>query len=149
MNGQEDDLMKEMELLRSELGSDFCSLALVEPDSDELAWKLASGNENDRCLSMRERAGRGFTGTVVKVGRAMPVNVAQLVMTRQLYEYPILAAEKLRSAYAVPLLSGRSVTGVLLIGDRRKRVYRPEERNRASAAGERIAGLLTEERRQA
>lgn len=144
MNGRKADLLKEMDRLRSDLGSDFCSLALVEEESDGLSWKLASGNENERCLTMKERAGKGFAGSVVKVGRPMPFNVAELIMSRKLYEYPILIAEKLRSAFAVPLVSGRNVTGVLLVGDRRKRVYRPEERNCASEAGMRISGLLAD-----
>ncbi|MCD9020679.1 GAF domain-containing protein [Cohnella silvisoli] len=143
MNGRESDLLLEqLNGLRAEIGSDFCSLGLLEGAERTLKWKLASGNENERFLKMTDRAGRGLTGSVVKVGRAMSLNVAELIMSRQLYEYPILLAENLRSAYAVPVFDGHLVIGVLLAGDRRKRIYRPEERKCVSLAGERISRLL-------
>ncbi|TJY41131.1 GAF domain-containing protein [Cohnella pontilimi] len=133
-----------MEQLRTEIDCDFCCVGLVEGESRSLHWKAASGNEGERYSSISDRPGRGLTGTVVKVGRAMPVNFADLIMSRTLHEYPIMTAERLRSAYAVPLTEGASVMGVLLAGDRWKRVYRPEERNCIKLAAERISRKFAE-----
>jgi nitrogen regulatory protein A len=136
--------LQEMEQLRTEIDCDFCCLGLLEGEELTLRWKTACGNENERFRNITDRGGRGLTGSVVKVGRAMPLYFADLVMSRCLHEYPIMTAERLRSAYAVPLMEGRSVKGVMLAGDRWKRVYRPEERHCIMLAGERISRLLTQ-----
>jgi nitrogen regulatory protein A len=129
--------------MRVSVNSDFCALALLDADGFTLKWKLASGNENDRYRSMKFQTGRGLSETVVKVGRAVSLNLAEIIYHRKLHEYPIMLAESLRSAYAVPLQDGIQVIGVLLIGDRKKRVYRPEEKKEAVHAGERISKLVS------
>lgn len=131
----------ELERLRTELDCDFCALALLDNNEYPLRWKLASGSQNDRFLAMADKPGRGLSGTVMKVGRAMSLQVADLIRTRELHEYPILISEKLRSAYAVPLMNDGKVNGILLFGDRKKRIYRPEDRASASLGGERISML--------
>lgn len=144
MDNRKKMLLEQLERVRCEIGSDFCSLGLLEGYDRILIWKLASGNLNDRFLSIAERPGRGLSGSVIKVGRAMQLGMPELVASRQLHEYAILLAENLRSAYAIPLLIGNRVTGVLLVGDRKRRVYRPEERNSMMLAGERITAIIAE-----
>lgn len=142
MDGRENELQEQLDGLRREIGSDFCSLGLIGGEERVLRWKLAAGNLSERYKGMSERAGRGFSGTVAKTARAMPVHVPDLVASRQLHEYPILLAEKLRSAYAVPVLEGGRVAGVLLAGERRRRIYPPDDAERIKRAGERISGIL-------
>jgi len=142
MSERETMLLTELGRLLEELGSDFCALGLLDPDTRILAWGWAKGNISDQYLSIQDKPGRGFHRSVVKIGRAMSLHVSELIGSRQLHEYPILLAEKLRSAYAVPLWKGREVAGVLLVGDRVRRIYRPEDRSRAAQAGERIAEIL-------
>ncbi|SFA97881.1 nitrogen regulatory protein A [Cohnella sp. OV330] len=129
-------------LLREEIGCDLSAVGLTEPASNTLRWPVASGNANDRLSGISEKPGRGLSGTVMKVGRPMTISMAELVYTRQLQEYPLLLAENLRSVYAVPLYRGGAPAGVLVAGDRKKRVYRTEERRLIANAGERIASLL-------
>ncbi|WP_052476097.1 GAF domain-containing protein [Cohnella kolymensis] len=145
MNNRDHLLTEELQRLRTQIGSDFCSLGLLEGYDRLLKWKLASGNVNDRFLSIIERPGRGLSGSVVKVGRAMQLNVPELVAARQLHEYAVLLAENLRSAYAIPLFIGNQVTGILLAGDRKRRIYRTEERNQIALAGERITQIVAEQ----
>jgi len=142
MPERETKLLTEMGRLLEELGSDFCALGLLDPDTRILAWRWAAGNISDQYLAIQDKPGRGFHRSVVKIGRAMSLHVSELISSRQLHDYPILLAEKLRSAYAVPLWNGREVAGVLLVGDRVRRIYRPEDRSRAVRAGERIAGMV-------
>lgn len=138
----EGEMLSVLERLLADIGSDFCAVGLLAEQSGDLVWKLASGNLSDRYKTISSRAGRGLGGSVVKVGRGMTLHVTELIAVRQLHEYPILLAEKLRSAYAVPIQYEGKVLGVLLTGDRVKRIYRPEDKRSATAAGERIAGLL-------
>ncbi|MFD0672400.1 GAF domain-containing protein [Cohnella sp. GCM10027633] len=121
---------------------DFCALGLLEGADRELKWRLAFGNGNERFLSIAERLGGGMSGSVVKVGRAMSMQLTDLLAARRIHEYPILLAESLRSAFAVPIVVGRDVVGVLIAGDRRRRIYRTEERAVVAAAAERIGELL-------
>lgn len=144
MNDPENSLLEELRRVQAEIGCDFCSLGLLEGYDRNLKWKLAAGNVNDRFLAIAERPGRGFSGSVLKVGRPMQMNVQELIASRQLHEYAILLAENLRSAYAIPLIIGSQVMGVLLAGERKRRFYRPEERNCLSLAGERITKILAE-----
>jgi nitrogen regulatory protein A len=137
------NFMLELNKLRSAINSDFSALALLDVDGFTLRWKFASGNDNERFRRMTFRPGRGLSSTVVKVGRAVSLNLAEITLSRQLHEYPILLTESLRSAYAVPLQDGTQVVGVLLVGDRKKRVYHPEEKNAALQAGERISKLVS------
>lgn len=138
----EDDARETLARLKDEIGCDACALGLLAGAERELKWRLASGNGNERYLSIAERVGGGLSGSVVKVGRAMSLQLAELLAARRIHEYPILLAEGMRSAYAVPLVVGRDVVGVLLAGDRRRRIYRAEERSVVAAAAERIAATL-------
>jgi nitrogen regulatory protein A len=138
------NFMLELNKLRSAINSDFSAIALLDVDGFTLRWKFASGNDNERFRRMTFRPGRGLSSTVVKVGRAVSLNLAEITLSRQLHEYPILLTESLRSAYAVPLQDGTQVVGVLLVGDRKKRVYRPEEKNATLQAGERISKYVSQ-----
>lgn len=145
-DGRDFGIKQELERLLAELGSGFCVLGLLEPETGELRWKAASGNLSDRYRHMATRPGKGLNGSVVKVGRGVTLHVTELIAKRELHEYPILLAEKLRSAYAAPVMEGDKVRGVLLAGDRVKRIYKPEDRAGILAAAERLAKLLAERR---
>lgn len=142
---RESGIGQEMDRLLSDLGSGFCAFGLLQQGSGELVWEAAVGNLSDRYRRMATRPGKGLNGSVVKVGRGAAFHVAELIAKRELHEYPILLAEKLRSAYAAPVMEGDKVRGVLLVGDRVKRIYRPEDRERIASAVERMAKLLAHE----
>lgn len=139
----EKHLMEELDRLRADLGCDLCALGAMEGEERALRWIMASGNGNERFRAIAERAGAGISGSVVKVGRPMSLQWSDLLAERRIHEYPILLAESLRSAYAVPIVSGSRAEMVLLAGDRRRRIYRPEDRKRAVDAGAAILRRLT------
>jgi nitrogen regulatory protein A len=142
MNGEEDLLLQELNRLRSEIQIDCCVLGLLDGKEGALKWRLAAGNLNERYRNMSDRPGRGITGTVVKVGRPMSLHIPELIMSRHLHEYPILLSEKLRSAYVVPIWKDLELLGVLLAGDRKRRIYRAEERDSMIKSCERISQIL-------
>lgn len=142
-HGSREAILAILATLRAEMGCDFCAIGLTEAPLMHLRWPAAFGQTNERYAGISEKPGRGLSATVLKIGRAMPLSMSELLYTRRLQEYPLLLAEDLRVAYAVPLYLRGSPSGILIAGDRRKRVYRIEERRMAAAAGERIAALLT------
>ncbi|MFD2328488.1 GAF domain-containing protein [Cohnella sp. GCM10020058] len=135
-------ILGSLEMLREEIGCDFSAVGLKEMPSLLLRWPMASGHTNERIEGIAEKPGRGLSATVMKIGRAMPLSMTELVCSRQLQEYPVFLAENLRAAYAVPLGWGAATSGVLLVGDRKKRIYRTEERRLVAAAADRIAARL-------
>ncbi|MFC3801834.1 hypothetical protein [Cohnella sp. GCM10012308] len=137
-------ILGSLDILRKEIGCDFSAVGLKEMPSLVLRWPMASGHSNDRIEGIAEKPGRGLSATVLKIGRAMPLSMTELVCSRQLQEYPLFLAENLRAAYAVPLGWGAAQSGVLLVGDRKKRIYRTEERRLIAAAADRIAAQLSD-----
>lgn len=139
----EKPLMEEMDRLRADLGCDLCALGVMEGEERSLRWMMASGNGNERFRAIAERVGAGIAGSVMKIGRPMSLQWTDLLAERRIHEYPIMLAESLRSAYAVPLVAGPNVEAVLLAGARHRRIYRPEDRKRAVDAGAAVQRLLT------
>ncbi|CAI6035461.1 GAF domain-containing protein [Cohnella sp. JJ-181] len=142
-HGSREDIIASLAALRAEIGCDFGAVGMTEAPLRVLRWQVASGHANERYAGIAEKPGRGLSATVLKVGRPISLSMTELVCSRRLQEFPLLLAEDLRSAYAVPLYLGTSLAGVLIAGDRRKRIYRTEERRIVAAAGDRIAALLT------
>ncbi|WP_374954625.1 GAF domain-containing protein [Paenibacillus sp. AR247] len=115
----------EIEKLRDRFQFDFVSLALVQPAEDRfvLTWQYASGNMNDRYKRIVLHSGKGIAGIVFKTGKPMLIqNVNTDIESRDLFNYPIIVAEQLKSLGAIPLWEAARVQGVLLVG------YRVENR---------------------
>lgn len=116
---------EEIDKLRERFRFDFVSLAWVQPAEDRfvLTWQYASGNLNERYKRIVLHSGKGIAGIVFKTGKPMLIqNVAADLNSRDLFNYPIIVAEQLKSLGAVPLWEGKRVVGVLLAG------YRTEDR---------------------
>lgn len=137
-------ILDSLTMLRDAIGCDFIAVGLKEASSHLLRWPMASGHTSERIESIAEKPGRGLSATVVKIGRAKTLSMSELVYLRELQEYPLFLAENLRAAYAVPLGGSIEPSGVLIVGDRKKRIYRTEERRLVAAAAERITVRLTE-----
>ncbi|MEC0239197.1 GAF domain-containing protein [Paenibacillus dokdonensis] len=121
---------EEIDKLRDRFQFDFVSMALVQPAEDRfvLTWQYASGNINERYKRIVLHSGKGIAGIVFKTGKPMFIqNVNADIESGDLFNYPIIVAEQLKSLGAVPLWDGARVMGVLLVG------YRAENRlNKAS-----------------
>jgi nitrogen regulatory protein A len=115
------DYQQEINKLRSQFQFDFVSVALVQPAEERfiLAWKYVSGNLNDRYQRIRLQSGKGIAGIVFKTGKPMLIkHVNKDFNTSELFNYPIVVAERLQSLGAVPLWFESRVVGVLLFGFR-------------------------------
>jgi nitrogen regulatory protein A len=101
---------------------DFVGVAIQNQRGPDVRWHYAVGNGNDKYKRITVRYGKGIAGRVISTGR--PIEVANFpnVILGKALEYPIMLAEKLVSAYAVPVFFQGIPKGVLLVG---RRVYRP------------------------
>lgn len=132
---------EEIDKLRDRFQFDFVSMALVQPAEDRfvLTWQYASGNINERYKRIVLHSGKGIAGMVFKTGKPMLIqNVNVDIESRDLFNYPIIVAEQLKSLGAIPLWEGSRVRGVLLVG------YRNENRLDQAAFERFQEGLGTE-----
>lgn len=132
------EIQLELDALRIETGSDFSALAEVDRMLRRIEWKYVSGHLTDRYLEMTGRAGRGIDGLVLRHGRSL---ISGVNAPGDPAETPIMAAEYLQSAAAVPVTDGGDIIGVLLVGMRAARTYSPEDVERIYRTAERLTRL--------
>lgn len=110
-----------IEELKEALKVDFIGLAIVDFSKyhHELKWRYVAGNLSLRYRRIVLTSGKGIAGLVFKTGKPMMVSdVDDHVEARDLYNYPILIFEKLKSFGAIPLFKEDHVQGILLVGYR-------------------------------
>lgn len=107
--------------LKETLHADFIALALVDLQKNhhELKWRYVTGNISLRYRRIVLHSGKGIAGSVFKTGKPLRIeNVETSVKYQDLYNYPIIVFEKLKSFGAIPLFQEDHVQGVLLISYR-------------------------------
>ncbi|TMV48098.1 GAF domain-containing protein [Paenibacillus mesophilus] len=118
------EMVKRLELLRERTLSDFAAVAATGHDADRMIrWICGSGNANERFMHMKEKAGMGIAGWVVRHGRPLVIRGTEPDAEKRRRDYPIMLAENLLAAAAIPIRSGAAVAGVLLVGSRTARDY--------------------------
>jgi nitrogen regulatory protein A len=125
-----DRLQRDIETSLSELrrltATDFAALAWTSSDEQTIRWRFVSGNRNERVKRIVLFPGKGITGKVLRSGRPMVLQSFVPQRGDDPREYPILLAEGLRSAVAVPVTVEERIMGVLLVGCRESRVFQDE-----------------------
>ena len=114
-----------LDQLKEHFGFDFVGLALVQPAESHysLNWEYSIGNIRNRYNKITLQSGKGVAGIVFKTGKPMLVEeVEELYGESNLFSYPIVVAENIKSFGAIPLYKYNRVKGVLLAG------YRGEKR---------------------
>jgi hypothetical protein len=120
-------IRKQLEYLAYEAGNDFVALALYDPITVEIRWRVAYGALSERYKGISIRVGKGIAGVVLQTGREMIIESFPEGIPGEELEYPILIIEKLKSAVAVPVCTAEHLFGVLIIGQRTPRHYTKEE----------------------
>jgi nitrogen regulatory protein A len=120
------------EKVLAEIECDFVGLALQNSDGPDVKWHYAAGNSNNKYMRITVRYGKGIAGKVISTGRPMTVEDFPHQISGKPLEYPIMLAEKLVTAFAVPIHFNSLPKGVLLVGKRT---------NQSFSKGEQIAVL--------
>jgi len=117
--------------------SDFAAITGVRTVQEPLRWLQFTGNRNRRIASMTVKPGRGLAGMAIRW--AIPCHYAALAESgvwRE--ECPIMLAEQLLDAVAIPLLNTHEavaplrlgpVSHVIVIGRRSAQPYLPTQWN--------------------
>lgn len=115
------------EIVLAEIECDFVGLALQNNDGPDVKWHYTAGNSNDKYMRITVRYGKGIAGKVIATGRPMIVEGFPLHIFGKPLEYPIMLAEKLVTAFAVPIHFNSLPKGVLLVGKRTDQPFAKDE----------------------
>lgn len=123
------DYQQKIVQLKAQHGYDFVGIALVQSAEQnfELKWEFAAGNQSNRYRRIVLQTGKGIAGHVFKTGKPYLVeDVGETLGTKDLFNYPIVVSEGLKSFGAIPLYKDNRVIGVLLVGYRDGKQLTPE-----------------------
>jgi nitrogen regulatory protein A len=140
MYGTHDDIETHLTQLRGLLSCEFAGLAWSE--NNIVRWKVVSGNRNDRYRKIILRSGKGIAGQVLRSGRPMTVDCTECKFQYDMKDFPIMLAEGLMSAAAVPVTLNIKVLGILLVGNRSPRTYLSHEIELVSSFAEQLGSLM-------
>lgn len=131
LNQEDNSLQPEQfcEKVLSELACDFVGLALQNNVGPDVRWHYAAGNMNNKYMKITVRYGKGIAGKVISTGRPVTVEGFPQNISGKALEYPIMLAEKLKTAYAVPIYFNGLPKGVLLVGKRTNQPFSKDEQN--------------------
>lgn len=121
---------QEIEQVKAHFGFDFVAIALVQSAERhfELKWEFAAGNQSNRYRRIVLQTGKGVAGHVFKTGKPFLVgDVEEMLDSKDLFNYPIVVSEGLKSFGAIPLYKYNRVKGVLLVGYRAGKKLTPQE----------------------
>ncbi|WNS73785.1 GAF domain-containing protein [Bacillus sp. DTU_2020_1000418_1_SI_GHA_SEK_038] len=111
-------IAKQCEKILTAIDVDFVGLALQNKEGPDVRWHFAAGNSNEKYKRITVRYGKGIAGKVISTGSPITIKNFPEEITGKALEYPIMLAEKLVYAFAVPLFIKSVPKGVLLVGRR-------------------------------
>lgn len=128
--------------LKRDLSCDVVGLALQNRAGLDVTWPYVIGHQNEKYKYITVRYGKGIAGKVISSSRPMEITSFPNGILGKSTDYPIMLAEQLLSAYAVPLICGDSPKGALLIGYRNMHLFTEEEKNQAIEVARRVESSL-------
>lgn len=131
------------ESILSKIATDFVGLALQNREGPDVRWHYAAGNSNDKYKKITVRYGKGIAGKVISTGSPITVNNFPDNIHGKALEYPIMLAEKLLYAFAVPIFYKGAPKGVLLVGRRTNKPINEGEQNIVRQAALSLEGMIS------
>lgn len=123
------------------LGTDYAAAAVRQEDGTHPLIGMV-GNRSDAHLTSRFRAGHGIVGRAVASPQPVVIEGFPDNPAFPPDEFPILRAEGLRSAFAIPFIAGDRVFGALVAGFRAPRPISAEDLRLATALADQAALVL-------
>ena len=131
------------ESILSTIATDFVGLALQNREGPDVRWHYAAGNSNDKYKKITVRYGKGIAGKVISTGSSITINNFPENIHGKALEYPIMLAEKLIYAFAVPIFYKGAPKGVLLVGRRTNTPITEDEQNIVRQAAQTLEGMIS------
>lgn len=137
-----ESIVKECKTLKGNTSCDFVGLALQNKVNSDIKWPYAIGNRNEKHQYITVRYGKGIAGKVIATGSPMEIGEFPNDILGKSTEYPIMLAEQLVSALAVPLAWNGSPKGALLIGYRKLHSFSDFEQHEVEQFAQSIEEFL-------
>lgn len=129
-----------VELIAREMGTDVCSIYLLDPRDHRLRLMATRGLDPGALGKVALALGEGLTGTVVKEMRSLAVEDAS---RHPGYRYfPETKEEQFQSYLGVPLAIQRRPVGAIVVQTRERRSYSPEEVATLTAISAQLVGVV-------
>ncbi|MEC2159233.1 GAF domain-containing protein [Virgibacillus halodenitrificans] len=116
--GLKEQFLAECNRLRKNMQIDFVGIALQQSDGLTITWPFVSGNTTNKYKHITVRYGKGVAGKVISTGADLALESFPNRISGKPTEYPIMLAERLYSAYAIPINFKGMPKGALLAGMR-------------------------------
>lgn len=136
------EIQKECDKILAAINADFVGVALQNLDGPDVRWHVAAGNSNEKYKRITVRYGKGIAGKVISTGSPITITHFPDDIPGKPLEYPIMLAEKLKFAYAVPILLNSVPKGVLLVGRRSNSPITESEQVTVKGAANALEGLI-------
>jgi nitrogen regulatory protein A len=120
-------ITEELECLCQETSSDFSAVSYRPEQETRLQWRYAFGNRNERYRHMQLKPGLGPGGLTLRTGKPTRWSDRLSYPADLTMECPLMTAELLHAAAAVPIHKGEGIYGVLLVARRSSEAYSDEE----------------------
>lgn len=116
-----------MEQVKRKTASDFIGVGLMDKNKRKLCWQWAAGSISARSLQVEQKPTTGLSGAALRSGR--PSSISKAMSDRERFKLgePIMLAEQLVIAAAVPIVTDSGDSGILLLGRRGETSYSPGE----------------------
>ncbi len=133
-------LQNAVELVAREMGSDVCSIYLIDPKDHRLRLMATQGLDKAALGKVTLALGEGLTGTVVKELRSLAVEDAS---SHPGFRYfPETREEQFHSFLGVPLAIRNRPVGAIVVQTRERRAYRQEEIQNLQAIAGQLVGVV-------
>ncbi|MBM7554193.1 GAF domain-containing protein [Thalassobacillus pellis] len=137
-------ILDDLTILEKALACDFVGVALQKQKGLEITWPFVRGNRNEKYKYISIRYGKGIAGKVIATGSPMEINLFPVNISGKSTDYPIMLAEQLNSAYALPLYWNGIPKGALLIASRTGHFFTEDEKRSADHIKRQIESHLPE-----
>lgn len=113
--------------IRTSSFSDFVALALPIEKGNKYRWSFVSGNTNHRHQQMLVKRGKELSGMAMLLGRSLVKGSGSLEDEKYKLECPLMLAEGLKTAAAIPIPLKMGGMAVLFVGLRNVHHYTVSE----------------------
>ncbi len=119
-----------MERVKQETMSDFVGVGLMDTVKRKLCWQWAAGSISQRSLKVEQKPNTGLSGAALRSGR--PASISHAISDRERFKLgePLMLAEQLVIAAAVPIMTDSGEAGIMLLGKRTETRYSSEQLER-------------------
>jgi phosphotransferase system enzyme I (PtsP) len=140
----QETLQRIVEVVAERVGTDVCSLYILDPRAQRLTLWATTGLNRDSIGKVTMRVEEGLTGMAIE--KLEPVMAVDALTHPRFKFFPETGEEKYHSFLGVPILQRGTPIGVLVVQTLRRRRFSPNEIRLLRAIGGRVGEIIVQAR---